>query len=118
MAVVRQDLIPSVCFSIPPLASIGLTESDCSDRGLDVDVVSADSSSWFSARQRGEPAAGHKVLVERGSGRIVGAHLLGPEADELINLFAVAMQAGVTADALETMHFAFPTTSSGIPSMV
>ena len=48
----------------------------------------------------------------------MGAHLLGPHADEVINVFAVAMQAGMTATALKEMLLAYPTTSSDLYYML
>ena len=55
------------------------------------------------------------MIVDSGNGRIVGAHLFGPSASELINLFAVAMRFGATAEQLKSMVFAYPTLGSTIP---
>jgi glutathione reductase (NADPH) len=62
--------------------------------------------------------SGHKVLVEEGSQRILGAHLLGPHAEEVINIFAVAVRLGIRADALKQMLFAYPTSASDIVHML
>ena len=64
---------------------MGLLEAEAREQGLDVDVRFTDMSDWYSIERVGERHAAAKVLVERGSGRIVGAHLLRPEASELIN---------------------------------
>ena len=53
----------------------------------------------------------YKVLIENGSGRILGAHLLGPEADEFANVFALAIRADIRADALRETLFVYPTQS-------
>jgi glutathione reductase (NADPH) len=58
------------------------------------------------------------VLIENGSGRILGAHLLGPEADEFANVFALAIRADIRADALREMLFVYPTQASNIAYMV
>ena len=58
------------------------------------------------------------AIVEQSSGRIIGAHLLGPHADETINLFALAMRAGVTAERLKQMLWAYPTQASDVAYMV
>ncbi len=50
-----------------------------------------------------------KTLVEEGTGRIVGAHLVGHQGEELIHLFAMAMKHGITAEAFKEQFFAFPT---------
>ena len=58
------------------------------------------------------------MLIEEETDRILGAHLLGPHADEVINVFAVAMQAGMTAAVLKEMLLAYPTTSSDLYYML
>ncbi|MFN3614367.1 MAG: NAD(P)/FAD-dependent oxidoreductase, partial [Rubrimonas sp.] len=62
--------------------------------------------------------SGYKVLVEQGTGRILGAHLIGPGAEEQINLFAMAMGAGLTANQIKAMIFAYPSYASDLGSMV
>ena len=65
-----------------------------------------------------EPVYGYKTLVEEGTGRIVGAHIVGPHADEVINLFGLAIRHGLTADDLKSTMFAYPTGASDIGSML
>ncbi len=108
----------SVVYSIPPLGQVGLTEGEAQRQGLSFDVNQADTSSWYSARRVAEPASMYKILVEKDSGRILGAHLLGPEADELANVFALAVRAGVHADVLKEILFVYPTQASNVASMV
>ena len=66
----------------------------------------------------GETASGFKVLIEEGTGRILGAHLLGPHAAEVINLFAVAFRLRIPADDLQQVIFAYPTNGSDIRFML
>lgn len=105
---------PSVVFSYPPLASVGLTEQQAEEAGLDVEVRLSDMSGWASSRRVGLRVAGAKTIVERGSGRIVGAHLLGHGADETVNVFAAAITGGLTAADLKGTLWAYPTASSEI----
>jgi glutathione reductase (NADPH) len=77
-----------------------------------------DTSGWLSTRRVGETTSGFKVLIEEESGRILGAHLFGPHADEVINVFAVAVRFGVRADDLRQMLFAYPTNATDIPYML
>jgi pyruvate/2-oxoglutarate dehydrogenase complex dihydrolipoamide dehydrogenase (E3) component len=84
----------------------------------DFTVKHEDTSSWYSSRRVGETCSGFKVLVENGTGRILGAHLLGPHADETINLFALAMRTGTTADRFKDMLWAYPTHASSTSYMV
>jgi Pyridine nucleotide-disulphide oxidoreductase, dimerisation domain len=57
-----------------------------------------------------------QLLIEEGSDRILGAHLLGPHADEIVNLFAIAIAAEMPAASLKESLFAYPTVSSDIRS--
>ena len=112
------SVVPSVVFTIPPLAATGLLEGDARHRGLAFDVHQGNTSSWHSSRRVGETHSGFKVLVEKTSGRILGAHLLGPRADDAINLFAMAMRTGATASTLKQTLYAYPTAGSELPYML
>jgi glutathione reductase (NADPH) len=57
---------------------------------------------------------GFKTLVDEDSGQILGAHLVGPHADEVINLFGLAMRNGLTVDDVKATMFAYPTGASDI----
>ncbi len=111
-------VVPSVVFTVPPLASVGLLERDAQRRGVALDVHQGHTASWHSSRRVGETHSGFKVLVEKSSGRILGAHVLGPHADDVINLFAMAMRTGATATSLKEILYAYPTAESDIPYMV
>src|SRR5699024_1843727 len=84
--------VPSVAFTIPPIAAVGLSEAEARERGLEFQLKSQKASEWFTARQTGETVYGFKVMVEKETDRILGAHLVGPHADEVINLFALAIR--------------------------
>ncbi len=110
--------VPSVAFTIPPIAMVGLSEAKAREQGLKFKVKSQTASDWFTARQAAEPTYGFKVLVEEDSGRILGAHIVGPHADEVINLFALAIRHGLTASDIKSTMFAYPTGASDIGYMV
>jgi len=110
--------VPSVAFTIPPLAAVGLSEAQARGRGLKFRMQSQKASDWYTARRVAEPTYGFKVLVEEPSERILGAHLLGPHADEVINVFALAIRNGLTAEQLKTTMFAYPTGASDIGNML
>ncbi|MGH7879641.1 MAG: dihydrolipoyl dehydrogenase family protein, partial [Candidatus Binataceae bacterium] len=78
--------VPSVAFTLPPIASVGLSEAAARQQAPKMRVNSAKVGNWYTARRVGEPVYGYKTLVEDDSGRILGAHLVGPHADEVINL--------------------------------
>lgn len=110
--------VPSVAFTIPPIASVGLNEQQARDQNIRFRVNSQKASDWFTARQAAEPIYGFKVLVEEGTDRVLGAHLVGPHADEVINVFAFAIRHGHTAQDLKDTMFAYPTGASDIGYML
>ncbi|NGO53601.1 FAD-dependent oxidoreductase [Allomesorhizobium camelthorni] len=110
--------VPSVAFTIPPIAAVGLSEADAHGQGLKFRTKSQKASDWFTARQAAEDVYGFKVMVEEDTERVLGAHLVGPHADEVINLFALAIRHGLTAAALKQTMFAYPTGASDIGYML
>ena len=110
--------IATVAFTVPPLAAAGLTDDAARAQGLKSSARWQDTTQWFNSRRRGEGGSGFKVLVEDGTRRILGAHLLGPDADVTINIFAVAIRARVPADDLKAVLFAYPTVAADIPYML
>ncbi len=103
---------------MPPLASVGLSEGAAREQGLRFRVHREKTGGWYLSRRVAENCAGFKVLVEEGSGRVLGAHVLGPEADEFINVFALAIQSGITTETLEQTIFAYPTHGSDVAYML
>lgn len=110
--------VPSVAFTVPPIAAVGLSEADAYRQGFKFRLKSQKASTWFTARQAAEDVYGFKVMVEDGTERVLGAHLVGPNADEVINLFALAIRHGLTATALKQTMFAYPTGASDIGYML
>ena len=117
---VRPDYTgtPSVAFTLPPIAAVGLGEEEARKQGFKFQVNRQDTSQWYSSRRVGEAYSASKVLVDEDTGRLLGAHLLGPSADELINLFALAIRHGLTAENLKDAIFAYPTHASDVGYMV
>ncbi len=110
-------VIPQVAFTVPAIAAIGLSQDDA-EASHDVDVRHKDTSTWDSVRKSGQTCAGYKILVDKETDRILGAHLLGPSAEETINLFALAMKHGLTATNMKATLFAYPTFGADIRRMV
>lgn len=106
---------PSVVFSDPVLASVGMTVEQARAQDIEAEAKFTDTSGWAASRRIGQRVSGAKTVVERGSGRIVGAHLLGHSAGDVINVFAVAMACGQTASDLKRAIWAYPTGASEIP---
>jgi glutathione reductase (NADPH) len=110
--------VPSVVFTLPPLAAVGLGEREARDCDFDVRISCQRTPDWYSSRRVNEAAAGFKILADGASGRLLGAHLLGPGADELINVFALAIRGGLTTNDLMDTFFAYPTSASNISDML
>jgi glutathione reductase (NADPH) len=110
--------LASVAFTVPPLAAVGLSEDAARSQGLRFRVLHEDTSGWYSSRRIAEECSGFKLLVEEETGRILGAHILGDRAEEVINLFALAIRYDLTARHLSETLFSYPTHSSDIQYMV
>jgi len=112
------SVVPSVVFSIPPLAGVGMTEAEAVSSGLRFQVKSGSMVPWASSRRIGQKYAYYKVLVAEESGLILGAHILGYRAEEIINVFALAMKFDLTASDMQKVLWAYPTYTSGVKYMI
>ena len=116
----KPDLaaIPSIVFTVPPVGSVGLLEAAAKEKGLKFRVKHQETSEWYSTRRLGAKYSAFKVLIEEGSERILGAHMMGPHTEEQINLFTMAIRSGLRASDIEQMVFAYPTGGSDLNYMV
>jgi glutathione reductase (NADPH) len=102
---------------VPALASVGHTQAAAEEQGIELRVEVNDMRNWVSGRTYAETAAWAKVLVEKHTDRIVGAHILGHAGEELIHIFALAMKHGITAGEIKDLIYGFPTFSADIKAM-
>ena len=110
--------VPTAVFTIPELVRVGLLEDEATAAGMDVDVRYNDTSGWYSNYRIGETTAAAKILVDTTDDTIVGAHMLGPEYGELVNVFSLAIKLGLTTRQLKSMTTAYPTVGSDLGSML
>lgn len=115
---VEYNVVPSVVFSLPPLASVGLKSQEAEQQGIDVKINQGDMTGWPSSRRVGQKYAAYKVILNKKDDTILGAHLLGHHADEVINLFAMAITLKIPTKALKRMLWAYPTYGSEIKYMI
>ncbi len=115
---VKYPPIPSVVFTLPPVARVGLLEEEARQQEIDFDVHFQKTDGWYSSLRVNERYSAYKVLVEKATGKILGAHLIGPGAEEQINLFAMAMGAGLSANQVKAIIFAYPSYASDLGAMV
>jgi glutathione reductase (NADPH) len=114
----RYTAVPTVAFTVPPLASVGLSERAAKEKGLRFRTQHELTTAWYSSRRVAEESSGFKILIEEGTDSILGAHLLGPHAEETINLFALAIKSGISASNLRETTFAYPTLASDVSYML
>jgi glutathione reductase (NADPH) len=110
--------IPSNVFASPALGAVGLTESEAKAKNLNYTVHYKETTDWYSSRRLNELASGFKILVDKETDQIIGAHLLGPNSEETINIFTLAMNAGIKASDLKKTIFSYPTNASDIVYML
>ena len=101
--------VPNVIFTRPEVAGVGLTEAEAHRQGADVKVSQFAFSANPKARILGESDGLVRLVCEAGSGRVLGVHMLGPHATDLIAEGALAVQMGLTADELAWTTHAHPT---------
>jgi len=112
----RYDGVPQALYTVPPLAAVGMTEAQAREKGLDIEIALNDMSDWKVYAIAGERPALSKVVTEKGSRKILGAHLFGASAAEQIHVFAMAIRFGLTAEDLGHVVWAYPTFSSALGS--
>jgi glutathione reductase (NADPH) len=110
--------VPSVCFSDPPLAAVGMSTAEAAGKGDAVKVLRADTSEWFTQRRVGHTHGGAALVTDATSGRLLGGHLLGVNADEVVNVLALAIRHGLSAADLTAMTWSYPTATSELPYLL
>jgi len=112
------SVVPSIVFTTPALGTVGLTEQNARERKVRFSVKRGDTTQWYSSRRVGAAKSRFKILIEDGSDHILGATVLGPGAEELMNLFAMAMKFRVPASQVRDTIFAYPSAASDLAYMV
>lgn len=110
--------IPSVVFSVPSLAGVGMTEEDADASGLYYRIKKGSMASWPTSRRLGQQTAFYKVVLEKETDRLLGVHILGHNAGEIINIFALAMKSGLRVSDLQKVLWAYPTYTSDLKYMI
>ena len=97
---VRVDYgcIPSAVFSHPPMAGVGMTESEAKQTLGSVKVYQSDFRAMKNVLANRNERALYKMICEETSGRVVGLHMIGPDAPEILQAAAIAVKAGLTKD--------------------
>ena len=105
-------------FSLPPVSSTGLKEDQVRKKGFNYAVKEGDTTEWFSASRINEKHSGYKILIDEDTDEILGAHFIGHNAEEVINIFSLAIRKSITVSELKKVPWAYPTMVSDIDSML
>jgi dihydrolipoamide dehydrogenase len=110
----NYNVVPAAIFTSPEIASVGLREKQAEEKGINYRVGRFQFRALGKAHAMGEIAGLFKIIAEEGSDKILGAHIIGPHASDLIHEIALAMEKGLTAkDIAHTIH-AHPTLAEGV----
>jgi dihydrolipoamide dehydrogenase len=111
---VNYNVIPAAIFTSPEIASVGMREEQAEEQGLKYKIGKFQFRALGKAHAMGEIAGLFKIIAEAGTDRILGAHIIGPHASDLIHEVALAMEKGLTTkDIAHTIH-AHPTLAEGV----
>jgi pyruvate/2-oxoglutarate dehydrogenase complex dihydrolipoamide dehydrogenase (E3) component len=113
-----SDRIPAHALYIdPPLAQVGMTQTEVEKAGMPALMAKRTMTRVGRAVEKGETQGFMKMLVEQESGRILGASILGPDADEAIHCILTAMYSGKPASLLQRSVHIHPTVAELIPTL-
>jgi glutathione reductase (NADPH) len=110
--------VPSVTFTISPIAMVGQSEGEARKRGLKYRIKSQKPSDWRITRRVAEPVYGFKTLVEENTDRVPGAHLVGTACGQVHQYIRFGDPKKMTAEGPKAAIFADPTGASDISDML
>jgi glutathione reductase (NADPH) len=116
MKPVHRD-VPAAVFSQPPVASVGLTEVQARETYAEIDVYDSTFRALKHTLTNGEERTYMKLIVDRKTDRVVGLHMVGPDAGEMVQGFAVAMKCGATKAQFDSTIGIHPTSAEEFVTM-
>jgi dihydrolipoamide dehydrogenase len=111
---INYDVIPAGIFTLPEIGRVGLTEQQAREGGMPFTVGRFRYGGIGKAQAVGEITGQFKVIADKESKKIVGVHIIGAHAADLIHEGALAMQGGLTAADVADLIHAHPTLSEGL----
>lgn len=112
------DVIPSAVFTYPECAMVGLTEEKCAELGRNVKIGKATFRANGKALAMGEPDGLVKIIADADTDELLGCHICGAHAADLVQEIATAMQAGLKASAISSTVHAHPTLGEVVLSAI
>ncbi|AXA66203.1 MULTISPECIES: dihydrolipoyl dehydrogenase [Pseudomonas] len=113
-AQMNYDLVPSVIYTHPEIAWVGKTEQALKAEGVEVNVGTFPFAVSGRALAANDTAGFVKVVADAKTDRVLGVHVVGPSAAELVQQGAIAMEFGSSAEDLGMMVFSHPTLSEAL----
>ena len=110
--------IPSCIYSNPQVASIGLTEKNAKNNGIDIKIGKFPLIGNGKALATGDNSGFIKTIFNKESGELLGAHMVGPEVTELISIYSLAIKMEATELDLMSIVFPHPTISESLHESV
>ena len=114
---VDYDNVPSAVFSQPPIGTVGLTEAEARRRFGEIDLYKSTFRPLKHTLGGREERSFMKLVVDRKTDRVVGCHMIGPDAGEIIQGFAVALQCGATKAQFDATRAIHPTAAEEFVTM-
>jgi len=111
---IHYATIPNVVYTHPEVASVGLTEEEAKAAGLSIKVGTTAFKANSRARCIAEEEGFVKMIAEAKGGKVIGVHIIGANASELIAEAVLALQKGVTYEEIATLPHAHPTLSEAL----
>ncbi|WP_299982841.1 dihydrolipoyl dehydrogenase [Desulfobacula sp.] len=108
-SIMNYDVIPGAIFTMPEIGTVGLSESEARKKGYDVEAFSVNFRTLGKAQAIDELAGTAKMIVEKKSNKVLGVHLIGAHATDLIAEATLAIQKGLTAREIAHTIHAHPT---------
>ncbi len=106
--------VPAVVYTYPEYATVGLTEEGAREEGYDVVVGKFPLSALGRAHTMGGVEGAVKVVAEKGTGKLLGVHIVSPEASAIVSEAALALEKGLTVEEIERVIHPHPTTSEAL----
>lgn len=109
--VMDENVVPAVIFTMPMIATIGKSEQQCKEEGLDVEIVKVPYSANGKALIMEAEAGYLKLIKRKDNDALIGAMIFGKDADQLLAIVTVAIKNKLSVEALQETIFAHPTMS-------
>ncbi|MBC1986808.1 NAD(P)/FAD-dependent oxidoreductase [Listeria sp. FSL L7-0478] len=114
---INYPAIPSVVFTSPKLSSIGISAEEAKANPDKYQIKNHDTTNWYTYKRTNEQMALAKIIEDRKTGQIKGAHFLSEEADYMINYIALLIKANLTLADLQSVIFAYPSPASDLTAL-